>query len=104
MFCLLMDRVLSLLPGMYEYVISYLDDLIIFSKDVEDHLMHIKSLFHVLKQSRLKLNLDKCSFYMNYKSILGITVTCYGSWTRIEMIRILSLERFILLRISVHNI
>ena len=77
-FCLLMDRVLSLLPGMYAYVISYLDDLIIFSGTTETHLEHISNLFQVLKRAGLKLNLGKCAFFQKECTYLGHIVSADG--------------------------
>ncbi|MCP4053876.1 MAG: hypothetical protein GY739_12580, partial [Mesoflavibacter sp.] len=77
-FCLLMDKVLSLLPGMYAYVISYLDDLIIFSGTTAEHLDHIEKVFQVLKQAGLKLNLGKCSFFQKECTYLGHIVSAEG--------------------------
>ncbi len=74
----MMDKVLSLLPGMYEYVISYLDDLIVFSGDVEDHLLHIQKLFGVLKEAGLKLNLAKCTFFAKECTYLGHIISAEG--------------------------
>ena len=78
MFCHLMDKVLSLLPGLYAYVISYLDDLIIFSESIDEHLKHILSLFKVLKQAGLKLNLEKCNFFTKECTYLGHIISADG--------------------------
>ena len=77
-FCYLMDKVLSLLPGMYEFVISYLDDLIIFSGTHLDHLEHIRTLFTVLKMAGLKLNLEKCAFFQKECTYLGHIISAEG--------------------------
>ncbi len=73
-----MDKVLSLLPGMYEYVISYLDDLIVFSGSVKDHLLHIQKLFGVLKEAGLKLNLAKCTFFAKECTYLWHIISANG--------------------------
>ena len=78
LFCHLMDKVLSLLPGMYEYVISYLDDLIVFSGSVKDHLLHIQKLFGVLKEAGLRLNLAKCTFFAKECTYLGHIISADG--------------------------
>ena len=77
-FCHLMDRVLTLIPGLYEFIISYLDDLIIFSKNVEEHLKHLRKLFGVLKIAKLKLNLAKCKFFTSECTYLGHIVSSQG--------------------------
>ena len=45
-----------------QFVCVYLDDIIINSKTFEQHMDHIKQVFHTLKQSLLKIKLKKCYF------------------------------------------
>ena len=78
LFCHLMDKVLSLTPGLYEFIISYLDDLIVFSKSIHDHLHHLKILFAVLKKAQLKLNLSKCKLFALECQYLGHIVSSEG--------------------------
>lgn len=44
-----------------EFVIPYLDDIIIFSKDKADHIEHIQKVLSKLKGAGLVLN-KKCNF------------------------------------------
>ena len=46
-----------------EFVIVYLDDIIIFSKNEEEHLKHIEIIFQKLKAAGLKLKESKCDFF-----------------------------------------
>ena len=46
----------------FNFAIAYLDDIIIFSKTVEEHLDHIKQVFKKLQCAHLSLKLSKCHF------------------------------------------
>ena len=50
-FQLLMNKVLE---GLL-YAMTYLDDIIIFSKNEEDHLRYLEEVFHHLRQAGLKM-------------------------------------------------
>ena len=47
----LMQKVLMSLKGSEEFVSVYLDDIIIFSKTLQDHLNHLEAVFCSLKKS-----------------------------------------------------
>ena len=42
---------------------AYLDDIIIFSQNKQEHLKHIKIIFKKLKKAGLKLKESKCNFF-----------------------------------------
>ena len=46
-----------------EFAMAYLDDIIIFSKNEEEHLKHIEIIFQKLKAAGLKLKESKCDFF-----------------------------------------
>lgn len=46
-----------------EFVIVYIDDIIIFSNTIEEHFQHILKVFEVLAKADLKLGYDKCVFF-----------------------------------------
>ena len=49
-------------PFLDEFVIVYLDDILIFSKSREEHIEHVKKVFDVLRKEQLFLKLSKCEF------------------------------------------
>ena len=56
----LMQRCLSNLHLCY--CIIYLDDVIVFSKTLEEHVFRLRAVFEKLKQVGLKLKPTKCNF------------------------------------------
>ncbi len=55
-----MTKVLELY--LYEFVMVYLDDIIIFSQTMDEHLQHMRKVLKALRQAGLKLKLEKCEF------------------------------------------
>jgi hypothetical protein len=54
-----------------KFVVIYLDDLIVFSKSDEDHLIHLKQTFEKCRKFGLSLNLKKSHFAMQEGKLLG---------------------------------
>ena len=46
-----------------DFAMAYLDDIIIFSQNEEEHLKHIKIIFNKLKKAGLNLKESKCDFF-----------------------------------------
>ena len=46
-----------------KFAMAYLDDIIIFSQNEEEHLKHIKIIFKKLKKAGLKLKESKFNFF-----------------------------------------
>ena len=47
----------------FDFAIAYLDDIIIFSRTVDEHLSHIRKVFEKLWSSKLSMKLSKCHFF-----------------------------------------
>src|SRR6266508_2769170 len=71
-----MTKVLG--PYLYEFVIVYLDDIIIFSQTMDEHLQHIRKVLEALRQAGLKLKLEKCEFAKKQLKYLGFIVGEFG--------------------------
>ena len=53
---------------MYNEVKVYIDDTIVKSKEKEGHIINLRKFFERIKEYRLRLNPQKCTF--------GVTVSC----------------------------
>ena len=58
-------------PFIDDFVIVYLDDILVFSKTWEDHLKHVKQTLDVLKKENLYVKLSKCEFGKTSLNYLG---------------------------------
>lgn len=71
-----MDNVLRGLQGIHCMV--YLDDVIIFSSSLDEHIQKLRTIFDRFRQTRLKIQLDKSEFLRTEVLYLGHTVTKDG--------------------------
>ena len=56
----------------------YVDDMVVKSKMVAEHLGDLNDIFDVLRRHKLRLNASKCSFSMGSGKFLGYMVTHRG--------------------------
>ena len=60
------------------FAFRYLDDILVFSPDMETHLKHLRSLFEKLREPNLKLKEVKCNFLKKHIQYLGHIVSGEG--------------------------
>ena len=75
-FTRLMNEVLRAFIG--RFVVVYFDDILIYSRSLEEHLEHLRAVFIALRDARLFGNLGKCTFCTDRVSFLGYVVTPQG--------------------------
>ena len=61
-----------------DFAMAYLDDIIIFSKNEQEHLKHIKIISKKLKEAGLKLKESKCNFLKQDIHYLGHLISVDG--------------------------
>ena len=57
---------------------AYLDDILIFSKTLEEHMEHLKLVLNRIIAAGLKLNPEKCKFIQQEVEYLGHVITPTG--------------------------
>jgi len=56
----LMNRVFQ--PFLDLFVVVFIDDILIYSKNREDHVNHLKTVLQILREKQLYAKLKKCEF------------------------------------------
>ena len=61
-----------------DFVVAYIDDLIVGSSSPEEHITHLKKLLHVLNDNNLQINVGKCQFFKTEVQFLGHLISESG--------------------------
>lgn len=61
-----------------EFCFIYMDDVIIFSKSLDEHILHLKQIFNKLSKYNLKVQLDKSEFLRKDVPFLDHIITPVG--------------------------
>jgi len=69
-----MDKLLGDLP----FVRVYLDDIIVFSKSMEEHMEHLEIVLDRITEYNLKIKISKCHFFQSEIELLGHLVSAEG--------------------------
>ena len=60
------------------FVVVYLDDLLIFSENLDDHVSHVREVLSRLRKFKLYAKASKCIFHSNSLEFLGFVVSSDG--------------------------
>ena len=75
-YCRLVQKALNYLPGGFS--LAYLDDILIYSTSMADHLDHLEQVVKLHAKVGMKLNLRKCKLFRNEVDYLGFRVSAGG--------------------------
>ena len=83
----LMNRVFRLYLD--QFVVVFIDDILVYSKDAQEHEHHLRIVLQILRENQLFAKLSKCDFCLKEVSFLGHIVSADGirvDLTKIEAI------------------
>ncbi|XP_054818995.1 uncharacterized protein LOC129318287 [Prosopis cineraria] len=72
-FCTLMNKIFD--PYLDRFVVVYLDDIVVYSNTLEEHVEHLQIVFKTLRENELYVKKEKCSFAMEEVSFLGHVIS-----------------------------
>ena len=74
-------------PQLGKNIEIYIDDIVVKSKMVTEHLEDLGDIFDILRRHKLRLNASKCSFGMGSGKFLGYMVTYRGIEVNLDQIK-----------------
>jgi len=61
-----------------KYILVFMDDILIYSKNVEEHKQHLKQILKILRANKLYTKLSKCAFLTSCIGFLGHFISNEG--------------------------
>ena len=80
----LMNRVFR--PCLDQFVVVFIDDILVYSKDAQEHEHHLRTILQTLKENQLFAKLRKCDFWLKELSFLGHIISVEG--IRVDLAKI----------------
>ncbi|KAD2804787.1 hypothetical protein E3N88_38164 [Mikania micrantha] len=72
----LMNRVCK--PYLDQFVIVFIDDILIYSRNKKEHEQHLRTVLELLKEERLYAKFSKCEFWLREVQFLGHVINSDG--------------------------
>jgi hypothetical protein len=66
------------MPELDKFVVVFIDDILVYSKNEDDHIKHLHTVLQRLRDHRLYAKLSKCDFWLKEIKFLGHTISQDG--------------------------
>ena len=74
----LMNRVFK--PFLDEFVVVFIDDILVYSKNEGDHVRHLHFMLQTLREKHLFAKFNKCEFWLDRVVFLGMSCQTLELW------------------------
>jgi len=62
-------------PYLDQFVVEFIDDILVYSKSEEEHAEHLRVVLYTLKDKKLYAKFSKCKFLLHEVSFLGHVIS-----------------------------
>ena len=76
-------------PHLRKFVLVFFDDILVYSKGLEEHVIHLKAVLQILATHRLYAKMSKCVFVTNEVEYLGHIISGKGVKTNPKKIAVM---------------
>jgi hypothetical protein len=66
------------MPELNKFVVVFIDDILIYSKNLEDHARHLHIILQRLREHHVYAKFSKCEFWLDTVKFLGHTISSDG--------------------------
>jgi hypothetical protein len=63
------------MPELDKFVVVFIDDILVYSRNEQEHTMHLHTVLQRLCDHRLYAKLSKCEFWLREIKFLGHTIS-----------------------------
>ena len=67
-----------MLQGLEEFVVVFIDDMLIFTKTEAEHEDHLRGVLEALRSHKFYAKFKKCGFWLSEVGFLGHVINKYG--------------------------
>ena len=65
-------------PYIDDFIVVFIDDILIYSKNTEEHEYHLRIALQTLREQKLYAKLTKCEFWLDNVMFLGHVISKDG--------------------------
>ena len=69
---------MDLMNRVSQFVVVFIDDILVYSKDAQEHEQHLRTVLQSLREKQLFAKLSKCDFWLKKVPFLGHIVYVEG--------------------------
>jgi hypothetical protein len=75
------------MPELDKFVVVLIDDILVYSRNEDEHTMHLHTVLQRLRDHRLYAKLSKCDFWLKEIKFLGHTISQEGVSVYLEKVQ-----------------